>query len=135
MQFRLIHLLAVVTGFCVLLGLVFVSPPAISVAILFLLLPCPPAIWATGIAFGRGNYKALFIGSLAAGAIYWLFAFYQSFNGTDGVANLYKYDSSDYFWQPAYQTGAWWSHMVLASPWIAGFVGGIAGLVTYRIVT
>ena len=67
MEFRLSTLLAVITYLSVIFALVFAAPPVVAWPLLGLLLLAPPAVWITGIVYGRGAWRAFFIGGMAAG--------------------------------------------------------------------
>jgi hypothetical protein len=67
MQFRLRTLLAVITYLSVIFALVFAAPPVVAWPLLGLLLLVSPAVWIAGIVYGRGAWRAFFIGGTAAG--------------------------------------------------------------------
>lgn len=137
MQFRLSAVFYSLTAICVALGLVGISPPALGFPILFVLMPAAPAFWITGIIYGRGRKRAYFVGSCSAGAIPLFIAFYlctwEIGNSLGRVFNQ-GFASSE-FWAPAYMSSWIVVNFLLAFPWFAGLIGGVAGLIAFRFAS
>jgi hypothetical protein len=136
MQFRLSHLLVAITALCVLLGLLFVSPPILGIPVILFLLALWLPIWGVGITFGQGRHRAFFLGGLMCGLVPCLCAYYHYLYSLDVYVYLLRSGTvHGDLWRPPYATMWWWSHLVLALPWLTGMTGGFAGLLTFRYVT
>jgi hypothetical protein len=136
MQFRMSQMLAVITILCILLCLIFVTPPIVAVPALFLLLVIAPAIWITGALFGGQQFRVFSIGAIASGIAFWIFSAFKAWNFAEHMFGILWYGGSlgNPWWIPAFKSELWWSNVQIAGHWISGVLGGAAALVTYRFV-
>ncbi len=134
MQFRLAHLLTLVTAFCGVLGLLFASPPIVGMPVILLLLTVWSPIWIIGAVFGRERRQAFFLGGLVCGLPFCYFSYLHAVYMLEGYQQLLRQgDIHDDLWLPAYR-GWWWTNIVLVLPWLTAIIGGVAGALTYRFV-
>ena len=66
MQFHIRTLLVLMVVVSLLCGVVFAAPPLVCVVVLCTILWVCPAVWVNGIVFGRGAWRAFFIGGFMA---------------------------------------------------------------------
>jgi hypothetical protein len=131
MQFRLRTLLAVITYLSVIFALVFAAPPIVAWPLLGLLLLVSPAVWIAGIVYGRGAWRAFFIGGTAAGI--------GPFIATSFISLMYAIDALPALFSDwpnfSADAGERWetilvSCMLLSSGPIA-MIGGLLGSLVY----
>ncbi|HUE71662.1 MAG TPA: hypothetical protein VMP01_12320 [Pirellulaceae bacterium] len=129
MQFTIRSLLVVTALVSVLCGIVFAAPPIVAVPILCAILWVCPAFWVNGIIFGRGAWRAFFVGGFMAGLVPHLVALYFSIMAIVLVFSGESMDSViDGLELP-------WPNLLIAAillaPGLFAFAGGLTGVCTW----
>lgn len=127
MQFHIRTLLALMVAVSLLCGLVFAAPPVVCIPVLCAILWVSPAVWVNGIVFGRGAWRAFFLGGLLAGLVPHLGALYFSFMIVGGLfdgGSLGDFLEGDGPFPNLYVAIGW------LVPGVFAFLGGISGAVT-----
>jgi hypothetical protein len=131
MQFHIRSLLILMVAVSLLCGLVFAAPPLVCVVALCVILWVCPAVWVNGIVFGRGAWRAFFIGGFMAGLGPHLAAVYYSAMLAGGLfdagalAELMNTDNA--------QVNLLHAALLLA-PGLFAFLGGLTGMTTWRML-
>jgi hypothetical protein len=131
MQFRLRSLFLITAAVAATCGVVFAAPPLVALPLLCTVLWVCPALWVNGIVYGRGPWRAFFIGGLMAGLGPHLAALYYSvlvaaslFDG-DSLRSLnFAQQVSDPF--PNLVIAA-----ILLAPGLFALLGGWVGMAVY----
>ncbi len=127
MQFNIRTLLGVTAAVSVLCGVVFAAPPLVCIAVLCTVLWVCPAVWVNGIVFGRGAWRAFFIGGFMAGlgphiaAVYWSLMLAGGLFDASTFAELMDGDNAEVKLYAA----------LLLAPGLFAFLGGLAGMTTW----
>lgn len=128
MQFHIRTLLVVMVVVSLLCGVVFAAPPLVCIPVLCTILWICPAVWINGIVYGRGAWRAFFIGGFISGlgphiaALYYSIMLAASFFQGDALAELMGVDEP--FANLLHAA-------LLLAPGLFAFLGGITGMATY----
>jgi hypothetical protein len=146
MQFRLRSLIILTTALAVFLGIVFGPPPAVSCALLTLIMLASPGVWIAGASFGEGAKGAFFRGGLIAGILPFIACSYTSTVLSVVLTNDGGLVGGD-FSRVALQFIPWGElitdehlalRLTLATLWLMpgaiACLGGTMGWITYKLV-
>jgi hypothetical protein len=132
MQFHLRTLLIVMVAVSLLCGVVFAAPPIVCLPVLVTILWVCPAVWLNGIVYGRGAWRAFFIGGFIAGLGPHLGALYYSALAAGSVLSEGAWkDLMEVSDEPYFNVQF---AIYLLSPGLFAFLGGITGAVTYAVL-
>jgi hypothetical protein len=131
MQFHIRTLLVVMVAVSLLCGVVFAAPPIVCIAVLCTILWVCPAVWVNGIVFGRGAWRAFFIGGFMAGLGPHLGALYYS---VMAAASLFEVSTWAELWEGDDEFANLLNAAILLAPGLFAFLGGISGAATYWLL-
>ncbi len=127
MQFHIRTLLFVTLAVSLLCGVVFAAPPIVCLPVLCTILWICPAVWVNGIVFGRGAWRAFFIGGFISGLGPHIAALYSSIML---AASFFQGDA----WAELMGEEPFTNLIVatqLLAPGLFAFLGGMTGMATY----
>ena len=129
MQFHIRTLLILMVVVSLLCGVVFAAPPLVCVVVLCTILWVCPAVWVNGIVFGRGAWRAFFIGGFMAGLGPHIAALYYSIMISAAI-----FDGNP-SWAELMQGGDAFANLLhaalLLAPGLFAFLGGLTGMATW----
>lgn len=135
MRMKLSMLFIMVSMIAFILGILFMTPLVIAGAFCLITMCITPAVWLTGIIYGRGIWRAFFIGGMLTGFVpHFVIMVYALLAGTQSLTSVADQGLNlgvETEQIRPYRLGI---AIVWSIPGVFAIAGGMASMVTYRIL-